>query len=137
MNDAINPNIRFSKVYRSKLNWPTPRRAKLVALRGRALRVLAVQAITQFFAGFEERHKFFRHRHRLARARIASLARAAMLDRKSAETTQLDAIAPGQRIDDLVKDNIDDAFHVAVIEMRVRPGDFLNEFGLDHETPPS
>ena len=51
---------------------------------------------------------------------------------KAPKPLQLHPVAAGQRLDDLVEDDVDDALDVAVIEMLVGRGNFLNELGLDH-----
>ena len=67
-----------------------------------------------------------------AGARIAAGARRAMLDRKGAETAQLDPVAARQRGGDLIEDRVHDLLDVPLIEVRVLLGDALNEFGFDH-----
>ncbi len=62
------------------------------------LRVTAIQPFAQFLAGAEKWRAFLAHRNRLAGARIATHARRPHLDRESAKTAQLHAMAFGQAL---------------------------------------
>ena len=48
---------------------------------------------------------------------------------------QLHPIAASQGIHDLLKDHVDDALDVAMVKMRVRRCDLLDQLGFDHGTP--
>src|SRR5262249_4677385 len=96
----------------------------------------AVEALAHFLAGLEERHALLLDGDVRSRARIASGPGRAMLDRKRAEAAQLDAVAPGQRRNDLAQDGVDDVLDVALVKMRVLPRDTLDELRLDHRMPP-
>jgi hypothetical protein len=63
-----------------------------------------------------------------AGAWIASGSSRAFLDRKRAETAQLDAVTACQRGDDFAQDGVDDVFNVALIKVRILRSDTLNEF---------
>src|SRR2546423_9334505 len=69
-----------------------------------------------------------------AGARIAAGARRAVLDREGAEAAQFDAIAARERGGDLAEHGVHDILDVALIEVRVLPGDTLNELGFDHRS---
>ena len=103
------------------------------ALRASLVRtVVAVQPLTHFLAGLEERDALLINRHMRAGARIAPRAGRTVLDRESAETTQLDTVAARQRCDDLIENRIHNILHIPLVEVRVVLGDALNEFGFDH-----
>ena len=76
-------------------------------------------------------------RHIRASARIAPGARRAMPDRERPETAQFDPVAARQRGGDLAQHRVDDVLDVAAVEMRVLPGNVLNELRLDHSRLPS
>ena len=65
------------------------------------------------------------------------------VDMSEAETSggpggrQLDAISSRQRVNDLIEDHVDDAFHIAMIKMRICSRNFLYEFRFDHVSLPS
>jgi hypothetical protein len=51
--------------------------------------------------------------------RVPADARGAMVQRKAAESSNLDALASGQGAAHLLKQRLDDQFHVAFFEMRL------------------
>src|ERR1700733_3070797 len=73
---------------------------------GRA--AVAVQSFAHFLAGLEKRNAFLIDRNMRAGTRIASGAGRAMLDRKCAETAQLDPVAARQGSYDLIENRVDD-----------------------------
>src|SRR5690606_6599223 len=95
-------------------------------------RCRAVEALAQLLARFEERDELLLDGNRRSRPRVAAEPRRPVLHGERAEPPQLHAIAARQRIDDLVEDDIDDPLDIAVIEMRIRGGNLLDELGLDH-----
>ena len=70
-----------------------------------------------------------------AGAGVAAGARAAAFHRERAEAAQLDAIAAGERVGDLVEDGGDDPLDVAVIEMRVPLRQLQDQLRLGHDAP--
>src|SRR5688572_20324907 len=106
------------------------RRYRLSAGVGRL--VVAVEALTHFLAGLEERHALLIDRHMGAGARIAPRAGRTMLDRERTETAQLDTVAARQGSDDLIENRVDDVLDIPLIKVRVVLGNALNEFGFDH-----
>ena len=88
---------------------------------------LMVEPVAQFFTRFEKWHKLFRHRNRCPGARVAALARRAVLHRESAKASEFHSVAAREGIDNFVKDDVDDAFDVAVIKMRIRGRNFLHK----------
>ncbi|SJM35519.1 hypothetical protein BQ8482_80153 [Mesorhizobium delmotii] len=96
----------------------------------------AVQPFTQFLAGLEERHPFLLDLDGFAGARVAAGAGGAVFHRESTETAQLDPVAFGKRVGDLVENRADDVFDVAQKKVRVACGDDLHKFGFDHEKAP-
>ena len=103
------------------------------ALRASLVRtVVAVQPLTHFLARLEERDALLINRHMRAGARIAPRAGRAVLDRESAETTQLDTVAARQRCDDLIENRIHNILYIPLVEVRVVLGDALNKFGFNH-----
>src|SRR5438477_2186709 len=117
---------------------PTPQTATGCGLKGSGLRarlgrpVLAVQAFAHFLAGLEERHALLVDRHMGTGAWIAPRTGRTVLDRERAKTAQLDAVAAGQRSDDLIENRVHDILDIPLIEVRVVLGNALNEFGFDH-----
>src|SRR5581483_6020152 len=71
-----------------------------------------VEPLAQLLARLEEGHEFLVDRDGRAGARIAPLPGRAVLDGKSAEAPQLDAIAARQRLDDLVENDVHDALDI-------------------------
>src|ERR1051325_10965511 len=71
---------------------------------------LAVYSQAQFFADFEERHFFGRHRNQGAAFGIASLPCAAVLDNKTAKAADLDTVALRQRFHHRIENCINDYF---------------------------
>src|ERR1700704_3590403 len=80
---------------------------------------VGIQPLAQVLAGLEEGHELLGHRNGRAGAWIAADTRRAVLHREGAETSELHPVAPRQRLDDLVEDDIDDALNVAVIEVLI------------------
>src|SRR6266581_2119696 len=112
----------------------TPGHAMALGNNGpqRARSAFAIEALAHFLAGLEERNALLLDGDVRPGARIAPGAGRPVLDRKGAEAAQLDAIAAGERGDDLAQDGIDDVLDVALIEMRVLRRDTLDELGFDH-----
>src|SRR3569623_846985 len=71
-----------------------------------------IDARAQFLARLEMRHPFFRHHHLVARLRIASDARRSAVQRKAAETADLDALAGHQGYRLRIEDGIDSEIRV-------------------------
>src|SRR5580704_5768990 len=94
-----------------------------------------IQPFAQFLAGAEKRRPLFAHRHRLAGARIAAHARRPDLHGKSAKAAQFHAMAISQRLGNAVQHRRDDAFHIAVVKVRIARGKPRNQFRLDHPSP--
>src|SRR2546429_8842830 len=67
-----------------------------------------------------------------AGTRIAPGTRRTVLDRKRTEAAQLDPIAARHGRSDLAENGVDDAFHIALVGMRVLRGYALHELGLEH-----
>jgi hypothetical protein len=63
---------------------------------------------------------------------MISLPRIATLDGEGAEAAQFHTVTTLQGVSDFIEQRVDDALHVAQIEMRIGGRDFLDEFGLDH-----
>jgi len=101
------------------------------ALRASLWGTVAVQPFPHFLARLEERDALLIDRNMRAGARVASRTGRAMLDRESAETAQLDAVAARQRSYDLIENRIHNVLHIPLVEVRVVLGDALNEFGFD------
>jgi hypothetical protein len=68
--------------------------------------------------------------------RIPARPSRAMLDRKGAETAQLDPVPARQSRCDLVEDRVHNILHVPLIEMRVLCRDLANQIRLDHPRRP-
>ena len=61
-------------------------------------------------------------------SRVAACARRAVLDRKSPESAQFNAVPPSQCRDDLTQDRVDDIFYVALVEMGILSRNALDKF---------
>ena len=68
----------------------------------------------------------FCYSYRFAGARVAPDPGIAALDRKGAETAQLDPVATGQCRGDFVEYGLHDALHIPVVEMWVLFGKVQN-----------
>jgi hypothetical protein len=101
-----------------------------LTLAARASRkpALAIEPVAQLLAGFEKWRPFFFNMDRLAAAWIAADPGRAVLDRIGAKTAKLDPIAARQRVGNLVKDDGNNAFDVAMEQIRVLIGEFLHQF---------
>ena len=105
------------------------------ALRASLVRtVVAVQPLTHFLAGLEERDALLIDRHMGAGARVAAGTGRTVLDRESPETAELDTVAARQRSYDLIENRIHNVLHIPLVKVRVVLGDALNEFGFDHRS---
>src|SRR4029077_1808434 len=87
----------------------------------------AVETLTHFLAGLEERHMLLVDRDMSAGTRGAPGARRTLLDRKRAEAAHRHAVTACQCGDDFAQDGVDDVLDVALIKMRVLRSDTLNE----------
>ena len=95
-----------------------------------------IEPVAQFLAGFKERHMLFGNFDGLAGTRIAACSGRALLDGESARATQLDPFALGQRCRDLIENRIDDAFDVALKEVRIGICQKRYELGFYHRKCP-
>src|SRR5580700_3986212 len=95
-------------------------------------RRLMVQPVAQLLAGLEKRDVLLADVDAVAGARVAPDAGIAALDRKRAETAQLDPVATGQGRGDLVKNRGHDDLDIALIEMRIALGKSLDELRFRH-----
>ena len=103
------------------------------ALVGRPrIRMAAVQPLSHFLSGLEERNALLIDRNMSARAWIAPCTSWAMLDREGTEATQLDAITACEGRYDLFENRIHNVLDIPLVQMRVVLGDTLNKFGFDH-----
>src|SRR3546814_17560831 len=91
-----------------------------------------VQALAQLLARLEIGHDLLRDGNRLAGARVAPDARAALLDREGAEAAELDPVAARQRRRDLVQYRRHDALCIALQPMRIAFGQPLYRPRLRH-----
>jgi hypothetical protein len=94
--------------------------------------VVMVETLANFLSCFEKRNGLAIHRHIGACAWVTANPRLTILDRESPEAAQLDAVATGERCNDLVEDRVDDSLDITLIEVRVLYSDTLDELGLDH-----
>ncbi len=62
----------------------------------------------------------------------AAMMRAAV---EAAKSAQFDAMTVGQRLGDAVQYRRDDAFHIAVVKMRISRGQPRHQFRLNHPCP--
>src|SRR5208282_3076631 len=91
-----------------------------------------VEPLAQLLAGLEEGNVLFADLHAFPGTRVATHARAAPLDRESAEAAQLDPVAARQGRRDLVEDGGNDAFDVALVKVRIALGQMLDQLGFGH-----
>src|SRR5262249_31057663 len=99
----------------------------------RSPQLLAIDFGAQFLASLEKRNAFGFHADRLARARIASLARIAHAHGECAEATQFNAIAARQRRRDLFKHGVGHALDVQRFPAGVLVLKLGHEFRPEHE----
>src|SRR5436309_9059487 len=132
--DARHPKPGVAKRLRAAILFLLDlRRSRLaMAIREHAHSAFAVEALAHFLAGLEKRNALLLDGDVRPGARITPGAGRPVLDRESAEAAQLDAIAAGERGDDLAEDGIDDVLDIALIQMRVLRRDTLDELGFDH-----
>jgi hypothetical protein len=102
---------------------PTPLRSLC-----RNFRLRPVQALAHFLAGLEEGDAFLLDGHMLPGPRVAASAGAAILHRKGPKATQLNAISPGERGDDLTQYCVHDILDIALVEVGILSRDALHEF---------
>src|SRR3954453_19625546 len=91
------------------------------ATRSRICRrsVVRVEALKEFFAGFEVRNNFARHSHLVAGARVAPDPLTPPPGGERPEAAQLDPIATCQGRADLLEHGVHDPLEVARVEMWV------------------
>ena len=94
--------------------------------------MIAVEPLTHFLAGLEERYALLIDGDMGAGARIAAGARGAMLDREGTKTAQLDAVTACEGCYDFLENRIHNVLDIPLVQMRVVLGDTLNKFGFDH-----
>lgn len=94
--------------------------------------MVAVQPLTHFLAGLEERNALLVDGDMGASAGITPGACRAMLDREGTEAAQLDAITAREGRYDLFENRIHNVLDIPLVQMRVVLGDTLNKFGFDH-----
>ena len=94
--------------------------------------MVAIQPLTHFLAGLEERNALLVDRDMSAGARIATGACGAVLHRESTEAAQLDAVSARKCRYDLLENRIHNVLDIPLVQMRVVLGDTLNKFGFDH-----
>lgn len=94
-----------------------------------------VQPLPHFLAGLEKRHVFLINRDMRPSSRIATDPRRSLFHGEGSEPAQLDAVAMGERRDDLAKDRVDDILNIALVKMWVLRGNALNQFGFNHYSP--
>ena len=94
----------------------------------RNFRMRPVQALAHFLAGLEKRHGLLVDGHMGTCSRVTARAGATVLDRKSAEAAQFNAISPRQRCHDLTQNSINDVLYVALVEVGILSCNALHEF---------
>src|SRR5690606_5325592 len=98
----------------------------------RPLESLAVEPLPQLLAGLEEGNPLLLDMHGFSGPRVAPDALRPVLDRKGAESAQLDAVSLRQRRGDFLEDRIHDVLDIAQKEMRIPVCNGLDQLGLDH-----
>src|SRR5260370_16602677 len=94
----------------------------------RSFHLRPVQALAHFLAGLEKRHGFLVDGHVRPGSRVAARAGATVLDRKSPETAQFNAISPGERSHALTPTRVANILHVALVEVGMLSCNALDEF---------
>jgi hypothetical protein len=87
-----------------------------------------VQSIPEQLASLKKWDTFFFDLNGFPCPGIAANAGVPFLDGKRAKPAQFDPVAPRHGICDFFKNGIHDPLDIALIEMRVFVGDFLNQF---------
>src|SRR5215475_12963102 len=90
-----------------------------------------VHEFAQALANLEERHPLLWHVDGRAGLGIAALARVAIPDPEAAEAAQLDLVALGERIGDVVEDRVDDGLRLLLGEVG-ELGDLVDQIGFRH-----
>jgi hypothetical protein len=91
------------------------------------LSVQTVQPVPEKLARLEERHMLFLDIDAFTSAWVPTDAGVALFHRKRTEAAQLNPVSVGQSLGDLFENRVDDAFNVALVEMRVFICELLNE----------
>ncbi len=78
------------------------------------------------------RHVLGRDLHRVAGLRVAPDAAGPVMQREAAEAADLDAIALGERIRNLIEHELDRQLHILVHQMGLLEGQPFNQFRLGH-----
>jgi len=92
-----------------------------------------VDRFTQCLARLEVRHPFLGDGHTFAAARIAPHAGRSPVDRKAAETADLDPMSSHQGVIHRVQDGLDGELGVAMGELAKPIGQFFNKVRTGHE----
>src|SRR5688572_14850844 len=108
------------------------RNSDAMLMRASSRLLVGVEALAQLLAALEERHVLGAHVDRGASAGIAAGARIAGAHGKRPEATKLHTSANFQGLDHPLEDHADDAFDVALREMRIFLGEAGDQFRLDH-----
>src|SRR5512139_4046679 len=110
------------------------RRLPPSALRGGlgAALGVAVDAQAQLLADLEERHPLGGHGDALAGARIAPVARLAVLDHEAAEAADLDPLAAPQGVGETLEDGVDHDLRIPPRKARVEGHELVDEGPLGH-----
>jgi hypothetical protein len=95
---------------------------------GASGRLRPIEALAHFLAGLEKRHGFLIDRHMRPGSGVATRARRPVLNRKSSEAAQFDAVSPSQRGHDFTEDRVDDIFHVTLVKVGILSRNALDEF---------
>src|SRR5678815_1790979 len=98
-----------------------------------------VHELSQALAHLEERHTLLGYVDARSRLGIPPLARVAVADTEAAEAAQLDLVALGERVGDVVEDRVDDRLRLLLGEVG-ELGDLVDQIGFRHRplrSPPS
>jgi hypothetical protein len=99
---------------------------------GRGNSLLVVHCLSQGFARFEVGHPFFRDGHTLSRARVATHAGRASVDRKRPKPPQLDAVPAGQSFAHGIEQSLDRELRIPVRQLAKSQRQSFDQVGARH-----
>ncbi len=94
-----------------------------------------VDPLTQVFARLEVRDVFSGQSNRLARLRVSTLPWRPKMQRKTAESTDLDSLAGRERVAHDLENLLERELNILRRQMLLLGGDQFDEFRLRHDNP--
>src|SRR5207237_8653913 len=101
------------------------------------LYALSVNSKTKLFSDFEERNSFGSHGDQRAAFRVSSLARTAVLNDETTESTDLDPVSLRERVHHGIKNRVNDHFRISSRKMRKSFVHLIDQIPFCHKHSPS